>query len=71
MAYHAFPSPTLPAKKKKAFKRYEVGYVHVDITEFTFQKKKYYIYVAMVSDIKQHSLIDLKLMDKLNALIEP
>ena len=26
---------------------------------------------SMASDIKQHSLIDLKLMDKLNALIEP
>ena len=34
-------------KEKKAFKRYEIGYVHVDITEFTLQAKKYYIFVGI------------------------
>lgn len=34
-------------KDKKPFKRYEVGYVHVDITEFTLQAKKYYIFVGI------------------------
>jgi hypothetical protein len=34
------PKPDITSQEKKAFKRYEVGYVHVDITEFTFQKKK-------------------------------
>lgn len=41
------PKPDITSQEKKAFKRYEVGYVHVDITEFTFQKKKYYIYVGI------------------------
>ena len=34
-------------KEKKAFKRYKIGYVHVDITEFTLQAKKYYIFVGI------------------------
>jgi len=34
-------------KKKKKFKDYEIGYVHVDITEINIDKNKHYIFVAI------------------------
>ncbi len=33
--------------RKKKFKDYEIGYVHVDITEINIDKNKYYLFVAI------------------------
>jgi transposase-like protein len=34
-------------REKKQFKKYEIGYLHVDITEIRLDKKKYQIFVAI------------------------
>jgi transposase-like protein len=34
-------------KKKKKFKDYEIGYVHVDITEMNIDKNKHYLFAAI------------------------
>ena len=34
-------------KEKQAFKTYEIGFVHIDITELYLQQKKWYLYVAI------------------------
>lgn len=41
------PDQIKPKREKKTFKSYEIGFIHIDITEFYLQKKKWNLYVAI------------------------
>ena len=37
----------LKLKKSKTFKSYEIGFLHIDMTEFYLQQQKWFLYVAI------------------------
>ena len=43
----SLPKIEATQKEKKSFKPYPIGYIHIDITEFTLQAQKYYIFVGI------------------------
>ena len=63
------PEEISPKKKSGKFRDYEIGYVHIDITEFYLNKRKWYIFVAIdrISKMCFAELFDKKTLD--NSLV--
>ena len=49
---------TTPEKGKKKFKDYDIGYVHVDITEIRIAKEKFYLFVG-IDRISKYAYVEL------------
>ncbi len=54
-----------PKRKVEKFKTYEIGFLHIDITDFWFQKKKYSLFVTIdrISKLYVDELYENKTME--------
>ena len=59
------PEEIRPKKKHGKFRSYEIGYIHIDITEFYLEGRKWYLFVAIdrVSKICIAELFDNKTLE--------
>jgi transposase InsO family protein len=46
------PKELLEKKKAGKFKKYEIGFLHIDITQFWLNKKKHYLFLAIDRETK-------------------
>ena len=62
MEFPRVPEEILRKKKHGKFRSYEIGYLHIDITEFYLEGRKWYLFVAIdrVSKICTAELFDNK-----------